>query len=113
MIGLPHVSIPTAGFYRMRMVKNGPWVPVHIWQGFGLDPETGEAREVAWMWRAERRGVEVRIDQVWPSCAGEPISESEYRFLLARAAYAMKHDNSLPDATPMQAVDYGTLRFNF
>jgi hypothetical protein len=103
---------PLPGHYRMRLVKSGPWVPVRVFQGFGADPDGGEPRGM-WTWRAERRGVEVHIDQVWPSCAGEPISESEYQFLLARADYAMKHDNSLPDATPRQAVDYGTLRFNF
>ena len=106
-------SVPIAGLYRMKMITDGPWVPVRIWQGFGLDPETGEPREVCWMWRAERRGREVPIDRCWPWCAGEPIKRSEYEFLLARIRYAMRYATHMPDASPREAVDYSTLRFNF
>jgi len=107
-----HVAIPTAGFYKMRRVKDGPWVAVRLWQGFGVDPDGGDDRGM-WVWRAERGGKDVDVDDVWPWCAKTPIDEAEYRFLLARADYAVAHDHRMPDAKPTKPVDYSTMRFNF
>lgn len=107
-------SVPVPGFYRMKLHDKGPWVPVriHLWLGQPLDPAK-PPRRYETVYRAQRRGFEIDVSRVWPWCADEPIDETEYAFLLARAQYAMQHDNSLPDATPTQAVDYGSLRFNF
>ena len=33
---------PQPGFYKIRMVRNGPFVPVEIWLEQEVDPETGE-----------------------------------------------------------------------
>ena len=73
---------PNCGWYQMRKVKGGPWVPVHIWCDQDIDPETGDLRapekifatiggEVARTWR-----------HAWPRCAGRPITEDAYHALL-------------------------------
>lgn len=110
---IPHVSIPTAGHYRMRLRKGAVWSPVHVWQGFGRDPLTGEVLERAWMWRAELNGVEVPVERVWPNCAGGPITKAEYDYKLALFRHAIQHEPDLPEAAPYTRVDYGTLRFDF
>lgn len=33
---------PQAGFYKIRMVRGGPFIPVEIWLEQEIDPETGE-----------------------------------------------------------------------
>lgn len=100
-----HVSIPTAGLYKMRLVKGGPWCPVRLWRGFGADPVTGEILERCWMWRAEINGRENDIDRAWPWCAGHRIPQSEYDYLLAVHGHAAKYAPHLPEARPREKID--------
>ncbi len=37
-----HDGDPQCGWYKMRMVKHGPWVPAMIWCDRDIDDETGE-----------------------------------------------------------------------
>lgn len=37
-----HDGIPEAGWYRTRLTKGGPWVPVCIWCERDIDADTGE-----------------------------------------------------------------------
>lgn len=37
-----HEGLPECGWYRTRLVKGGPWVPVEIRVEREIDPETGE-----------------------------------------------------------------------
>lgn len=110
---IPHVSIPTAGFYQLRLVKDGPWVPVRIWRGFGADPLTGEIIERGWIWRAELNGAGVPVDRVWPYCAGEPIERAEYDYMLAMIDHATRYEPAMPEANPWEKIDWGTLKFDF
>lgn len=110
----PSISTPQAGLYRVRLAREpAPWCPLRIWQGFPLDPETREPLERGWLWRAELHEVEVDVWRHWPYCAGEPISEAEYRYLVALHRHATTHEPHLPEANPRQRVDYGTLTFQF
>lgn len=124
----PHVSEPVEGFYRMRLAKGGVFVAVRIWRGFGLqdgmemsdgrDPDYPAGKrnphiERGYHWRCLIDGVERHIWSAWPACAGEPISEAEYRFLLARREYATAHTPDDPFADPRQRVDFNHLRFDF
>jgi hypothetical protein len=104
---------PVAGHYRMRLVKGGPWVPVMIWQGYGLDPETRQVIERGWIWRAMQYDDEVDVWSVWPACAGEPIKPEEYRYQCALRRHALAHDPSMPEADPRKPVDWNKLRFQF
>lgn len=37
-----HEGWPECGWFKMRYVKNGPWVPVRIFVDRDMDPDTGE-----------------------------------------------------------------------
>lgn len=56
-----HENEPMPGYYRTRMGKDGPWVPVAIWRD-------GETLYVT------RAGKVVDIGKVWPFCANNPVS---------------------------------------
>ena len=40
-----HDGDPQCGWYRTRMVKGGPYVPLRIWIRQVIDPDTGELAE--------------------------------------------------------------------
>ncbi len=105
---IPHVSNPTAGFYRMKLVKGAPWSPVRIWLGQSPDPDDGEPRG-EFTWRAEINGHEERIEKAWPWCAGEPIGEAEFRYLLATHQHAVAHEPDMPEAAPFTPIDLHTM----
>ena len=101
-----HVSDePIAGFYRVKMMRHGPWVPVRIWYGPPHDPDTGEEMDRSWRWQAERNGEPADIARLWPWCGKDPISEQEYWFLINRAEHARHFRPDDPHANPRQSID--------
>lgn len=97
---------PEAGLYKTQLVKRGPWVPVRIWRGFPIDPETGETREAGgWLWRALVNGEPTSIWRVWPYCGRNRISTEEYWYLLDLNTWARKYAPYAPEANPRQPVD--------
>jgi hypothetical protein len=47
------IDEPAEGYYKLRLRKKGPWVPVHVWLEDGeRDPETWELLSDQW-WRGE------------------------------------------------------------
>lgn len=104
-----HPDEPQAGFYRGRLVKGGPWVPIRIWFGAPLDPLTGEELDRSHRWQAERNGEFVEVDAVWPFCAADAINEAEYRYLLATNQWAAEHAPDAPEAAPRQKIDLNRL----
>ena len=93
------------GFYliqrrRARRVD----IPVHIWWGPPLDPDTGEEMDRSPRWQIELAGALfdqpltfggitfTAISDFWPAVGREPISEVDYRFRVSRAAWAQEHD---------------------
>ena len=61
-----HESEPQSGWFKMRMVKDGPWIPCRIWVEREVDPATGElmAPEVL---RCEVGGERRNPERVWTS----------------------------------------------
>lgn len=105
---------PAPGFYRTRLVKRGPWVPVKIFLLDGeRDAETGELlsdqklvvrcgdQMKDWTWALERQPFL------------QPITRAEYDFLLARGRWAAAHDPHHPDADPLRPIDLGAMRAIF
>lgn len=85
------VRQPASGYYRFRLRGGAVRGAVRIWHGPPLDPVTGEELDRFWRWQAEFDGEAIDIDRVWPACAGEPISEREYREYVARRIWAETH----------------------
>lgn len=117
---------PVAGYYAMRLVRKGPRVAVRIW--FGLPIIDGEEQDRAPDWYVEIDGrtdriekddtgyrcrVPLEVDRAWPHCAKEPISESEYRYLLAHAEWVREHQPDHPKANPRKPVDFNALPLRF
>lgn len=83
--GLPvdrHDGIPEAGWFRMRRVKGGPFVPVQIVCERDLDDETGELAAPERL-VAIFDGTRCPAWSVWTYV--EPISRAEYLALVERA----------------------------
>ena len=106
------LSDPRPGYFKMRLVKGGPWVGAEIRHGPGVDPETGAPLDRAWLWEAIVAGRHVRqpagdplnagVFRIWES--GIEISEAEYRYLIADAEWCAKHAPEEPQATPEKRV---------
>src|SRR5690606_7878493 len=69
-LGPVHDGDPQCGFYRRRLFKDGPFVPVAIWKQDGefvavVDGKTADAADI-WTWVCDK-----------------PITEAEYRKVMA------------------------------
>lgn len=99
------IDVPQAGFYQTKLIKGGVWVAVRIWWGFPTSLEADETTDRLPGWNAERDGEPVDVFQVWPDCSDEPIPDSEYAFMLARAAHDRIHNPNSPYANPRRRID--------
>ena len=104
------ISKPVPGFYRRRLVKDGPYVAVLICRhcpidddGFAIDRHDAR-RFDAWpplLCLVDGRERDV-IDQ-WPFL--RPISRAEYLYLTESTAWDRAYDPSAPAANPTQPID--------
>lgn len=70
------------GWFRTRMVKNGPWVPGRIWIERQIDMATGELT-CDETFRAEINGERWSAHAAWGRLCGNPISKEAYDRLVA------------------------------
>jgi hypothetical protein len=80
-----HDGEPQCGFYKRRLIKDGPWVPVAIWHtdANGLVCKVGDQ-------------MQDPIDQ-WTWVAGNPVSKADAKF-------AFEHSGRWPDEIEADAV---------
>ena len=76
-----HDGDPQAGWFKGRMVKGGPWVPVRLWLHQSIDPDTGELDEPEKL-MGEQNGRSINPALVWTYL--RPISLEEYEALTER-----------------------------
>jgi hypothetical protein len=105
------ISRPRPGLYRVKLVKNGPWVPARIIHAAARDPLTGERLDRSWYWSTEINGELVadpspdpgraRVDDVWLS--GRPITLNEFRFLEQQLEFDRQFAPAAAD--PRRAID--------
>lgn len=96
---------PAEGHYRTKLRGGGVMVGVRIWFGPPADPVTGEELDRSWRWQAEANGEYVEIDDVWPVCAKQPISEADYYEYRAKQRWAQKHAPASAYADPRRRND--------
>ena len=103
-----HISNPEPGYYQVRHVKGGVWVPVLVYRPCPFDP---------WGWWVDRfYPLRIRLDgrvaedfghdvlmQRWPFL--RPISEKEYLYLATLHQWAREHAPWEPEAHPNKAVN--------
>jgi hypothetical protein len=68
---------PECGWFRRKLVKGGPYVPVRIFLEQETDPETGELLGDEIM-RCEVAGKRRPPEEEWTWVADKPISREEY-----------------------------------
>ena len=108
---------PRPGYFKLRVVKGGPFVGAEIRHGPGRDPETGEELDRSWLWEALIGGKHIRppaadpvnagVFRIWES--GVEIAEAEYRFLIADAEWCAAHAPDEPAARPADPVKIADL----
>lgn len=91
---------PHCGFYRRRMVRGGPWIPVEIYLHQEIDPDTGELTADEKL-MCVRGGESADPYREWPSCRA--ISIEEYDALVEN------HANIADMAATHVAVDLGQM----
>jgi hypothetical protein len=96
---------PKSGFYKMRLRSGGVYVGVSIWHGLPCDPETGDEMDRAPCWNARINGEWANILDVWPRCAGEPISAQDYAYLCAQQDWGRQHAPESAYADPSRRID--------
>lgn len=118
---------PIAGYYGTKLVKNGPRVAVRIWFGQAIIDGEEQDRTPGWFVEIDAKTdriekdedtgylcrVPLDVERAWPHCAKDPITEAEYRYLVAHAEWAREHAPDHPKANPRKAVDFNTVRLPF
>lgn len=122
---------PQPGYYKRRLAKGGVEVPARIWWEWG-DRETcaacgglmgnihvGPCRE------CDGEGTVLMSDDIlrctingedrdpfeeWSWLAGHPITEAEYKYLMADAEHAREYRPDDPKANPRKPVDLDKMK---
>ena len=95
---------PVPGCYRIKLTKGGPFVALRIWLGHPIDPDTGEElTERGLRWQCQLNAAEfVPVEDYWPGCAREPISEADHARI---CALSRTMDSHHPFYDPRRPID--------
>ena len=103
-----HHDHPKIGFYKIQLVKNGPWVAAKIWFN---KPEVDEAGDLL-----DDEGLMCLINgercdpyDKW-TWMGDPITETEYLFMIDDADHAKEYRPDDVKASPFKAVNLDDMK---
>jgi len=94
----PVTHEPQCGWFKRRLVQGGPMVPARIWMHQDLD-EDGNLTAPEEL-RCEVGGKRRDPVDEWTWICADPITEAEFNFMVADAAYCREHHPSSPEANP-------------
>lgn len=94
---------PQCGFFKRRLVKGGPWVPVHIWIERELDDAGELLSDEQIMCSVDGRIADVEAH--WSYACAKPISEAEFDYLARLSTYAKARDPREPLANPRKKIN--------
>ena len=100
-----NTDIPTPGFYRLALRSGAAPVGVRIWFGQPLDPVTGEEMDRSLRFQAQANGEMIDLEEVWPRCARQIITETEYDLMCRKARWAREHAPDSALADPRRRID--------
>ena len=99
-----HEGEPNCGFFRRRLVKGGPWVPAAIWLDQDICDATGQLmRDEQLLCLVAEKMADPYFH--WTYLAGNPITEQEYNFMIARQEYAVTYQPDTPHANTSKPID--------
>lgn len=90
----PVNEVPQAGFYKRKLVKGGPWVPVAIW----IDSQTDESGELTQP-EVIRCTVDGKLSDPiseWGYVCSQPITRKEYERLKQKTIAEIDADEHAP-----------------
>lgn len=101
-------------------------IPIRIWFGAPLDPDTGEEldRSHRWQIMIGNRLVEqdpffvggisvTSLADIWPACRNDPIDSEDYAFRIERQEWAAEYDPGDAFATPGGKISPMTVQLPF
>lgn len=92
------------GFYRRRLVKGGPFVPVHIWIERDVDDAGDLVSDERIM--CSVNGRIASAEEHWTYCCSHPIAEPEFDYLTRLSSYARAKEGSRePLANPRKKIN--------
>lgn len=97
---------PVAGFYSIKLRRDGPPVAIRVWFGPPLDPVTGEELDRGWRWQVQTDGGDMLdVERVWPACARSPITEGQFKHMAGLRSWAKTEAPDSPLANPAAKSD--------
>lgn len=100
----PITEDPQPGFYKRKLVKGGPFVPVHIWLVLSQRDEAGDRMCDEKLFCAVD-GRLVDVDLHWSYCCASPITEAEFDYLSKVSQYAKANNQREPLANPRRKIN--------
>jgi hypothetical protein len=110
---------PIPGYYRLKLIKGGPWVGARIVYGPPPDPIDGTELDRAPRWQAWLDGKMIGADRdphragafrIWPA---HSIEKAEYEYLIANSQWAKANSPNDPAANPGRPIDLLTAPIPF
>ena len=103
------INRPEPGFFKMRLVKGGPWVPALVYRPCPLEmhPETFQWIDRVYHLEAEIDGMAANVDRIWTS--GQRITAAEYLYMKADRVWVRQYAPHLPEARPEETMDINKL----
>jgi hypothetical protein len=104
---LPLEDAPQCGFFKRRLVRNGPFVPAKIW----LYQPIGEGGELEGdeKLQCEVNGKFADPELQWEWLRQNPITEAEYNYLVAAIDWTKENAPDQPMANERTAVDWNKI----
>lgn len=101
MTTAPRVSdTPLPGFYRLKLIRGGPWVPAQI-----KHDEGGWQTMLDGKWSNQSTDPWLLPDMERIHFGGRDTTEAEVNFMLARKRHAEVYEPDSPAANPRKAID--------
>jgi len=116
------IDQPVEGFFRIKLVKDGPWVAARIYRvttkerGWLPWPFDMPRPPIPFLYaltyrlpplRAEINGTPALVEKVWEQ--GSEIDRKEFDFLTAQRQWAEESAPLHPAANPLSPIDLGSL----
>ncbi len=109
------IDKPQPGYYRVRMVRKGPWVPALIYLPCPCVPVEHDIHPDEWLrpldrscfLAAEIDGADAEVERVW--IGGRPIPLTEWQYLTDSAAWDRENAPDSPAANPRHSINLAAL----
>lgn len=96
---------PQAGYYKRRLVKGGAYVAARIWREPEIDFETGKKTGKESLC-CEVAGERQDPMSQWGHLATQPITKTDFHFMMDTAAWARAHATKSSEANPHEAINW-------